>query len=121
MTEKREGLGRIVGIENVIDTPEVLERYSRDCSFARPMKPRFVARPKNAEEVQGIVRWANVTGTPLVPVSSDFPHFRGDTVPSVPEAVTVDLSRMNRIIRIDRRNRVALIEPGVTFGQLQPE
>jgi FAD/FMN-containing dehydrogenase len=121
MGEKKDDLIKIVGMENVIDTPEVLEAYSRDYSFARPMKPRLVVRPKNSDEVQGIVKWANHTGTPLVPVSSDFPHFRGDTVPSIPETIIVDLSRMKRIVRIDRRNRVALIEPGVTFGQLQPE
>jgi FAD/FMN-containing dehydrogenase len=32
----------------------------------------------------------------------------------------VDLSRMNRIVKIDSRNRIAVIEPGVTYGQLQP-
>ena len=67
-----------------------------------------------------IVVWANQTKTPLVPVSSGEPHFRGDTVPSVPEAVIVDLRRMDKIIRIDRRNRMVIIEPGVTYTQLQP-
>ena len=33
----------------------------------------------------------------------------------------VDLSRMNKILRIDRRNRMVVIEPGVTYAQLQPE
>ncbi|MFX0115974.1 MAG: hypothetical protein ACFFB3_15595 [Candidatus Hodarchaeota archaeon] len=28
---------------------------------------------------------------------------------------------MKRIVRVDRRNRMALIEPGVTFSELQPE
>ena len=38
----------------------------------------------------------------------------------MPGAVQVDLSRMDRILRIDRRNRLALIEPGVTFDALVP-
>ena len=33
----------------------------------------------------------------------------------------LDLSGMNRIMRVDRRNRMAVVEPGVTFGQLQGE
>ena len=61
----------------------------------------------------------NETATPLVPVSSGGPTLYGDTVPSVPGAVMFDLSRMNRILRIDRRNRMAVIEPGVTYPQLQ--
>jgi hypothetical protein len=121
MGEKKNDLIKIVGEENVIDDPETLETYSKDQSFAPPRKPWFVVKPKNVDEVQGIVNWANQTSIPLVPVSSGPLHFRGDTVPSVPEAVIVDLRRMNRIIRVDRRNRVVIIEPGVTFKQIQPE
>ncbi len=32
----------------------------------------------------------------------------------------VDLSGMKRILKIDRRNRLALLEPGVTYAELQP-
>jgi FAD/FMN-containing dehydrogenase len=110
----------IIGRQKVINKPEVLDRYSHDNSFTPPMRPRLVVQPRNAGDVQKIVTWANQTKTPLVPVSSGEPHFRGDTVPSVPEAVIVDLHRMNKIIRIDRRNRMVLIEPGVTYAQLQP-
>ena len=119
MSEKEE-LVAIVGDVNVSDTPEVLESYSRDESFVRQMKPQFVARPQNVDEVQEIVKWANRTGTPLIPVSSGQPHFRGDTIPTR-GGVVVDLSRMKRIVRINRRNRVAMIEPGVTFAELQSE
>ena len=119
MPEKEE-LAAIVGDANVSDTPEAIEAYSSDESFVHRMKPQFVARPQNVDEVQEIVKWANSTGTPLIPVSSGPPHFRGDTVPSL-GGVVVDLSRMKRIIRINRRNRVAMVEPGVTFAELQLE
>ena len=61
---------------------------------------------------------ANETQTPLIPVSSGAPHFRGDTVPSVAGSIIVDLSKMKKIINIDRPRRVAMVEPGVTFGEL---
>lgn len=120
MAEKEE-LGKIVGSRNVLDDSKILKEYSKDESFARPTMPSCVVKPKNAEEVKRIVQWANETLTPLIPVSSGPPHFRGDTVPSTGGAVIVDLSRMKKIIRIDRRNKVALVEPGVTFSELQPE
>jgi FAD/FMN-containing dehydrogenase len=113
-------LTEIIGKQKVISKPEVLDRYSHDNSFTPPMRPRLVVQPLNAGDVQKVVMWANQTGTPLVPVSSGEPHFRGDTVPSVPEAVIVDLSGMDNIIRIGRRNRMVIIEPGVTYPQLQP-
>lgn len=114
-----ERLAAIVGKENVADDAKTLERYSSDGSFAVPMKPRLVVRVKSADEVQSIVKLANETGTPLVPVSSTGTGQRGDTVPSVPEAVVVDMSGMKRIISVNRQQRVAVVEPGVTYGELK--
>jgi FAD/FMN-containing dehydrogenase len=85
------------------------------------LKPWSVVRPQNVVQVQELVKWANQTQTPLVPVSSGPPHFHGDTVPSSPGAVMVDLSGMKKIIHIDTRNRMVIMEPGVTYGELQPE
>ena len=121
MNDVTKELKDIVGGENVLDEPEILDSYSRDQSFALPIRPQCVLKPDNAEDVQAIVRWANQTGTGLVPVSSGAPHFRGDTIPNTSGVVVVDVSGMTKIININRRNRVALIEPGVTYNQLQPE
>ncbi len=121
MTEKIDTLIKIVGAENAISDPAILDVYTKDKSFILPGKPLIVVRPKTSDNVQDIVKWANQTKTQLVPVSSGAPHFRGDTVPDSEGAVIVDLSMMNRIIMMDRRNRVAIIEPGVTFSKLQPE
>ncbi len=113
-------LTEIIGKQKTLKGRRVLDSYSHDNSFTRQMQPRLVVRPGNADDVQKIVMWANRTRTPLIPVSSGEPHFHGDTVPSVPEAVIVDLRGMDKIVRIDRRNRMVIIEPGVTYGQLQP-
>ena len=121
MKDKKEDLTGIVGKENVLDDPMTREAYSKDQSFVLPIKPSLVVKPGNADEVESIVKWANRTETPLVPVSSGPPRSRGDTVPTASGAVVVDLSNMKKILLIDRRNRVAAIEPGVTYGQLQPE
>jgi FAD/FMN-containing dehydrogenase len=114
-----ERLAAIVGKENVTDEAKTLERFSRDGSFAAPMKPRLVVKVKSAEEVQSIVKLANETGTPLVPVSSTGSGQRGDSVPSVPEAVVVDLSGMKRILSVNRQQRIAVVEPGVTYTELK--
>ncbi len=120
MSERTAELAAFVGNNSILDDPETLDKYSGDQSFAPKMKPQFVVKPGNVDEVQKIVMWANQTKTPLVPVSSGPPHFHGDTVPGVPGAVIVDLSGMKKIINIDRRNRIAIVEPGVTYSELQP-
>ena len=119
--EMREQLAKIVKTENVIDDLGIIKTYSSDLSYAKPMVPFAVVKPKSHKEVKEIVRWANETTTTLIPVSSGPPHHRGDTVPSVPGAVVVDMSGMKNIISIDRRNKLAIIEPGVTWSELQPE
>ena len=102
-----------------IDRAE-LDGYAKDVSFVNRVRPVSVVRPKTASDVQQIVKFANETRTPLVPVSSGPPHFRGDTVPSVGGAVIVDLSAMKKVMFVDRKRRVAMCEPGVTFGELIP-
>jgi FAD/FMN-containing dehydrogenase len=119
MSDIKSALSKILGKANVIDAPDVLEQYSRDNSFTSPLPPSCVVRPQDVEKVQALVQWANQTKTPLVPVSSGPPHFHGDTVPCVPGAVIVDLSGMKKILEINRRNRIAVFEPGVTYGELQ--
>lgn len=117
----RSGLEAIVGEENVLADPAILEDYSSDLSFVSGVHPQLVVKPKTAAQVREIVEWANETETPLVPVSSGGPHFRGDTLPGVGGSVIVDMSGMKRIIKIHDVDRVALVEPGVTYGELRAE
>jgi FAD/FMN-containing dehydrogenase len=113
-----EKLKKIVGVRNVLAGEKELAEYSLDSSFVNPIRPRCVIKPGTAGEIEKIVKLANDTQIPLVPVSSGPPHFRGDTVPGIGGAVIVDLSGMKKIIRVDRTNRVAMFEPGVTYDEL---
>jgi FAD/FMN-containing dehydrogenase len=113
-------LAKIVGAGNVSRQKTTLDEYSRDMSFVNTVRPACVVKPTNADDIQKIVKLANDTQTPLVPVSSGPPHFRGDTVPGTGGAVIIDLSKMKKVIRVDRFHRVAMVEPGVTFGELIP-
>lgn len=120
MGQKKQELAAIVGEGNVFDAPEVLEQYATDQSCVPRIMPRYVVRPRSAGAVRQLVCWANQAQAPLIPVSSGPPHCNGDTVPSVAEAVMVDLSQMKNILRIDRRNKMVVIEPGVTYPELEP-
>jgi hypothetical protein len=113
------GLEKIVGRQNVLKDPDTLQEYSGGVNFLPGRMPGCIVRPANVDELQEVVRWANEKKIPLVPASSGPPHFRGDTVPGADGAVIVDLRRMNKIIRVNAANRVAIVEPGVTFGELQ--
>ncbi|OPY68063.1 MAG: putative FAD-linked oxidoreductase [Syntrophorhabdus sp. PtaU1.Bin050] len=117
----KDDLVKIVGKKNVLDSPDILEVYAGEANCQPRIRPKLVVKPANAQEVQQVVKWANEMRTPLVAVSSGAPHTREDTIPGMGGAVIVDLTRMKKIMRIDPNNRVAWVEPGVTFTELQPE
>jgi FAD/FMN-containing dehydrogenase len=115
-----DNLKEIFGPGQLSQETETLNAFAKDISFVNAIKPMFVVQPQNGQDIQKLVNLANETQTPLIPVSSGPPHFRGDTVPSTGGAVIVDLSGMKKIILVDRARRVAMVEPGVTFGELIP-
>lgn len=73
-----------------------------------------VVFPRTEEDVVGLVAIANKFDAALY---SPIPE---GLIPSKP-GVVVDLSLMTKIVKIDKENLQAHIEPGVTFGQLQSE
>jgi len=118
-TSKTIAWDKIVGANGVVTDKKILSAFSSDGSFIEGEQPRALVKPRKSEEVQGIILLANQKGVALVPRSSTGPRFRGDTVPCAPDSVIVDLSGMDEILRMDVRNKVAMIQPGVTFGVLQ--
>ena len=115
---KKDQLLSFLPPDNISYADPILDQFARDLSFASAVRPSLVLRPRNTQEVEKIVKLANESNTPLVPVSSGGPHFRGDTVPSVAEAAIVDLSGMRKIIHVDRQERVAMCEAGVNFAEM---
>lgn len=115
-----EKIEEIVGSEHLEETEEKLEEYSKDHSFVPARTPSAVVKPGNSEEVQELIKLANTEEIPIVPVSSGSPHFKGDTVPRF-GGMVIDLSRMNKIKMIKRSERVAMVEPGIRFNELQEE
>ena len=118
MTLKKE-LEVLVGVEHVFDSPEMLREYSHDFSLLPSGLPNYVVQPKDAGEIQQVVRLANESKTPVIPCSSGV-HFNGTTIPKQ-GGIVLDLKRMNQVLVLDERNRIARIEPGVTWAQLQTE
>jgi FAD/FMN-containing dehydrogenase len=79
--------------------------------------PGCVISPTNAAELQEIIRLANETDTNLTVASSAGNHYRGGTAASI-DNVLVDMSSLKDVGWINRRNRVCMIEPGVTYAEL---
>jgi hypothetical protein len=114
-------LVKICGSKSLSKDSVLLERYSRDLSFVEGKIPKFIVWPKKAEQIEKILKLANILRFSVIPVSSRSSiHYHGDTLPQRDNTIIVDLSKMDKILNIDRKNRVIMVEPGVVFGQLLP-
>ncbi len=77
-----------------------------------------VLLPNSVRDVQEIVKIANDFKISLYPISTGNNWGYGSANPVRGHNVIVDLSRMNRIIEVNRELAYAVIEPGVTQHQL---
>ena len=115
----QDEIANIVGTQGISDDPIVIKSYSTDYSLSRPGKASIVVYPKNTAEVAEVMKFCNSNSVPITPCSSRV-HFRGSSIPKQ-GGVILDLQRMNNILSINDRNRYVMIEPGVTWDQIQKE
>ncbi|KRA33327.1 dimethylmenaquinone methyltransferase [Rhodanobacter sp. Root627] len=90
--------------------------YSYDNS-RRHALPDAVVFPTEHAQVEALVRACREHGVPVI-ARGRGTNTTGATVP-VAGGVVVSFERMNRIVRIDPDNRLAVVEPGVLNADLQ--
>ncbi len=108
-------LESIVGKENVLHHKEDIIVYEQD-AFVMSALPDFVVFPSKASDVSDIVKLANRENIPIVPRGAGT-GISGGAIP-VWGGIMVSLTRMNRILDIDLKNHLAVVEPGVVNLEL---
>ncbi len=109
---------KILGKENVFTTLEERLCYGYD-STPEAFLPDLVIRPTCTEQIQKILKLANLHLFPVIPRGAGT-GLSGGSLP-VKGGVILDLNRMDRILEIDEENLVATVEPGVITAHLQEE
>jgi len=74
--------------------------------------------PKNREEVQQILKIANIYKAPVYPISKGKNWGYGSRVPVSDGCAIISLERLNSIIEYDEKLAYITVEPGVTFQQV---
>ncbi len=118
--EIKQALVTIVGESDFFDAPEALVAYGSGTGTTAQGKPAMVAKPRNTQQIKALVDLARAKGLNLTPVSSQGPRLKEGALPAV-GSVMVDLSDLTATLHMDRRNKVAIVEPGVTFVQLKAQ
>jgi glycolate oxidase len=106
----------IVGAAYVRTDSDALLAYGTD-GTKRRAPADLVVLPGTVEEVAAIARLCNESRVPLVPRGAGT-GYSGGAVPTR-GGILLSLERLNRILEIDERDLVAVVEPCVTTGDLQ--
>jgi len=94
------------------------ESYRRDeTAHFEPGLPLAVALPATTEDVATIMRLATGHRVPVVPRGAGSGLSGGSA--GVEGALTIALTRMNRILEVDGDNLVAVVQPGVINADLK--
>ncbi len=109
-------------IENVLGADYITDKDFMKAAYSRNVDPAFpdrwadiIVRPENTEEVSDIVKIANKYKIPIVP--------RGGGADLVGGAATeggilMDLTRMNKILEVNKDDYYVIVECGITWGDL---
>jgi len=109
-------LTQVVGPQWVRQAAATLETYSSDGLPTRKWRPGAVVLPGSREELIQTIRILAHHGVPFAPRGAGTGLSGGALAGS--NAVSVVLTRLNRILEIDVGNRTALVEPGVVNVKL---
>jgi glycolate oxidase len=112
----RRLLERALGPSKVLTDPEACERYARDDSDAEARIPDAVVLAESPEDILAALAVARDAGVPITPRAAGTGRTGGST--TVAGGIVLSIIGMNRIVDIDRRERVAVVEPGVILADL---
>lgn len=109
-------LQTIVGKENILTSPESLKAYSYDGTTNWIHEPDVVVFPTTADEISRILKIANAEKIPVTPRGGGT-NVSGGSVP-IQGGIVLCTTKMNRILKIDKENLTATVEPGVVLQDL---
>jgi len=100
------------GLPGALTDPDLLASYRRDeADLVEWGTPLAVIRPTSTEEVVAAVMWAAANRVPIVPQGARTGLAGGAN--AIDGCLVISMVNMDRILEVDRSNRIAVVQPGV--------
>ncbi len=96
--------------------PSDLQTHAKDEAYPVVSLPEAVVFAENVQDVQTTLEFARQTSMAVIAFGAGT-SLEGHILPQG-SALTLDLSRMNRVLQVHPQDFVAIVEPGVTREQL---
>jgi glycolate oxidase len=106
-----DALSQLFPPARLLTHPAELIPYESDALTAYRARPLAVVLPETQAEVVAAVRLCHELGVPFVARGSGT-SLSGGSLP-IAEGIVIGLNRLNRIVRLDPRQRIVVVEPGV--------
>lgn len=105
------------GLSEIITDPDILASYNQD---ALGLKGNFqgVLRPASEEEIAEMIKEASDKGTKLTPQGLRT-SLTGASISQ--EGLALSLEKMDRILDLDPKSQIVVVEPGLITGTLKKE
>ncbi len=111
---------KILGNDWVLTELDQTESYLYDETepLLRPSADKncIVVKPSNASEISEIFRYANQSGTPIIPRGGGT-GLCGAAIPTE-AGIVMSLERLNQVIELDEDNLMITVEAGVTLEKM---
>ncbi|MFO0756931.1 MAG: FAD-linked oxidase C-terminal domain-containing protein [Byssovorax sp.] len=112
----RRRLGQVLGPSKVLTAPEACVAYAGDESDQEPVLPDAVVLAETPADIEKALAVAAEVEVPIVPRAGGSGK-SGGAVP-VAGGIVVSVLGMKAIKEIDRREQIAVVEPGVILADL---
>lgn len=115
--ETIQALALIAGRDNIISERSKLLDYGKDeTPLAKPRLPQVVVKPPDTQSVSAILSYANKKRIPVT-TRGGGTGLSGGAIPIL-GGICLSMEGMHRILSADKKNFVAVVQPGVTLGKL---
>lgn len=111
MTPLASNLGQVIPANRILTREADRAAYDADAQTAYRCRASAALLPETIEEVIEIVRWCRREGVPFVVRGSGTGLSAGAT--PVETGIVIVTTKLNRILRIDPAQRIAVVQPGV--------
>ena len=116
--ELRAALAEAIGDETRVSTGDSeRDLHAEDITFHRPRRPDVVVYARTTAEVSAVLALAEARRVPITPFGAGT-SLEGHVIP-VAGGISLDLTRMDRILAITPEDLTATVQPGVTRSALE--
>jgi FAD/FMN-containing dehydrogenase/Fe-S oxidoreductase len=109
-------LRALLGTEKVKDDAPTITAYAVDASIYR-IPPQAVVLVESEEDIAATVAYAVTRGIPLTPRAAGT-NLTGSAIGS---GIILDVSRLNRVLEVNRDEKWARVQPGIVLAELNKQ